>query len=272
MYVKNQGTKHEARSPFLVTGEGEKDGHVTVRKVLHSQSNLDVTPALSSDSKSVDTKFLMRRQIRTGPREDLREKRNTQNQTNGHPEAEVWSQIVHHHEADQQELSGDAGLDASSVHVWDPTPTYDDEDWLEACGLGLQGRDFYMGSVDHVVEGDEDLREQEGHEVSGSGDEWPDGAIMLDQFRTPQKGDRILMYNDKSSIWMVVRLTSGMIKYYRVGCTKKTKGVQSFSASILCEGDMYMDVRKQSLGVPQGGSTLKKVDFQVTLISLVLGV
>ena len=42
---------------------------------------------------------------------------------------------------------------------------------------------------------------------------------------------------------------------------------------------MYKDIRKiifnffeHGLGVPQGGSTIKKVDFQVTPISMLLGV
>ena len=57
--------------------------------------------------------------------------------------------------------------------------------------------------------------------------------------------------------------------YGTLGCFIKTKVVQSFSASILCDGCIYKDFRNillkkihQFLGVPQGGSTLKKVNFQ----------
>ena len=67
--------------------------------------------------------------------------------------------------------------------------------------------------------------------------------------------------------------------YIRLGWAKKTKVVQSFSASILCEGHMYKDFRniifqifRHVLGVPQGGSNINKVDFQVTPIALLLGV
>ena len=34
------------------------------------------------------------------------------------------------------------------------------------------------------------------------------------------------------------------LEYDALGCAKKPKDVQSFSASILCEGHMYMDIRK----------------------------
>ena len=67
--------------------------------------------------------------------------------------------------------------------------------------------------------------------------------------------------------------------YKAVGCNRKTKVVQIYSASILCDGCIYKDFRnivfkffRQFLGVPQGGSTSKKVDFQVTPIALLMGV
>ena len=60
---------------------------------------------------------------------------------------------------------------------------------------------------------------------------------------------------------------------------QKTKGVQSLSASMLCEGHMYKDfiniifqIFLHVLGVPQGGSNTNEVDFQVTPIALLLGV
>ena len=62
-----------------------------------------------------------------------------------------------------------------------------------------------------------------------------------------------------------------------LGWLRKTKVVQSLSASILCEGNIYMDFRntifeifRHVLGVPQGGSTVKKVDFQVAPITLLM--
>ena len=47
VFVKKHGTKHEVRSPFLVTGGGDKEGEVSIRKVLHSQTNPTKIPALS---------------------------------------------------------------------------------------------------------------------------------------------------------------------------------------------------------------------------------
>ena len=60
---------------------------------------------------------------------------------------------------------------------------------------------------------------------------------------------------------------------------QKNQSCSKFSASILCEGHIYNDFRNINfynflhvLEVPQGGSTLKKMDFQVTSIALLLGV
>ena len=59
--------------------------------------------------------------------------------------------------------------------------------------------------------------------------------------------------------------------YVTLGCFIITKVVQSF----LCDGCIFKDIRnifflvfRHCLGVPQGGSTLRKVDFQVTPIAL----
>ena len=64
-----------------------------------------------------------------------------------------------------------------------------------------------------------------------------------------------------------------------LGCPRKTKVVPKISASILRDGCIYKDFRnifffifRQFLGVPQGGSTRNKLDFQVAPIALLLGV
>ena len=67
------------------------------------------------------------------------------------------------------------------------------------------------------------------------------------------------------------------MRYGSIGLVKKQKVVQSFSVSILCEGHIYKEFRNMIFqifqhvsGVPQGGSTLRKEDFQVTPIALLL--
>ena len=46
-------------------------------------------------------------------------------------------------------------------------------------------------------------------------DDEADAYFRLDQARIPQKGDLIVMYNDKIQKWTIVRLTSSQIKYYQ---------------------------------------------------------
>ena len=58
-YVKNQGSKHQSRDPYLVTGK--TDEKVKLMKILHSHSTSNSGPAVSSDTKMVDPKFLYRK-------------------------------------------------------------------------------------------------------------------------------------------------------------------------------------------------------------------
>ena len=62
-YVKNQGSKHESREPFLVTGN--LDNKVRVQKLLHSHSTSSRGPALSSEVKTVDSRFLFKQKKTT---------------------------------------------------------------------------------------------------------------------------------------------------------------------------------------------------------------
>ena len=61
VYVKNDGSKHEARSPFIVTGEGNREEEVSIRKVLHSQGADGRCPVFSKETQVVDKKFLFMR-------------------------------------------------------------------------------------------------------------------------------------------------------------------------------------------------------------------
>ena len=67
VYVKKDGSKHEARSPFIVTGEGSRDEEVAIRKVLHSQSVNEKCPVFSKDTQVVDKKFLFMRSDKSDP-------------------------------------------------------------------------------------------------------------------------------------------------------------------------------------------------------------
>ena len=52
------------------------------------------------------------------------------------------------------------------------------------------------------------------HEVDSSADE----EVVVHTFKqnkAPQKGDMIICYNDRDNRWMIIKLTSDMIKYYK---------------------------------------------------------
>ena len=57
-YVRNQGNKHESRNPFLVTGRVENK--IKLQKILHPHTSSQNGPAISSDTKVVDPKFLFK--------------------------------------------------------------------------------------------------------------------------------------------------------------------------------------------------------------------
>ena len=66
----------------------------------------------------------------------------------------------------------------------------------------------------------------------------------------------------------------GTLSIYIIREVKKQRVVQSYSAIILCAGHIYKDFRyinfyifRHVLGVSKVGSTLKKVDFQVSSYS-----
>ena len=60
VFIKDQGSKHEARSPFLVTGT--KEGQISMRKILNTQPERSRPLTISSDEKQVDRKFVHRPQ------------------------------------------------------------------------------------------------------------------------------------------------------------------------------------------------------------------
>ena len=62
VFIKDHGSKHEARSPFLVTGTKEKN--ISIRKILHTQPERSRPLTISSDEKQVDRKFVYRPQQR----------------------------------------------------------------------------------------------------------------------------------------------------------------------------------------------------------------
>ena len=60
VFVTSQCSKHEARSPYIVTGTpADHPSKVHIRKVLHSHTS-KLTPKISQDKKTVDRKFLFK--------------------------------------------------------------------------------------------------------------------------------------------------------------------------------------------------------------------
>ena len=188
VFVKGQGSKHEVRSPFIVTGEGRKDGEVAVRKVLHSNSESAKQPAFSADQKVVDKKFLFMKSTpsRIDRSEYWQEDDEFDEWYADSCEAIEWGQ---EHDT----------VDVEVIPVWDPTPSYEEED--EYAIMATTGWAESQHIV-HVLP----LPVVDNHDLDG---------VILNQVVEPRKGDRILIHNDATKTWMLVRLTSEKIKYYR---------------------------------------------------------
>ena len=55
-YIKSQGSKHECRDPYMVTGMA--DDKVVARKMLHTAQRSDAGPAISPEVCKIDPKFI----------------------------------------------------------------------------------------------------------------------------------------------------------------------------------------------------------------------
>ena len=64
-YVMNQGTKHESRNPYLVTGQTQNK--VRMHKILHPHASSKNGPSISSEVKTVDSKFLFKSKTNVTP-------------------------------------------------------------------------------------------------------------------------------------------------------------------------------------------------------------
>ena len=72
VFIKDQGTKHKTRSPFIVTGtSGDK---ISMQKMLNTQPERSGPLTISSEEKQVDKKFIFRltkdKKVKELPRED----------------------------------------------------------------------------------------------------------------------------------------------------------------------------------------------------------
>ena len=92
--------------------------------------------------------------------------------------------------------------------IWDPTPSYSEDDEHMFC-MGCGGE-----SLTHPAEPRHGQHVELGPEVDNVVED-TSGQVFLDQTREPKRGNRLIIFNDVKKIWMLVKLTSGKIKYYR---------------------------------------------------------
>ena len=219
VFVKRHGSKHEARSPFLVTGEGDRDGEVSVRKVLHSHTNQTKAPVFSSERKSVDLKFLVKREreTRLDDKLEMYEENEQDDDWYGrdryeevYGDEEEWYEESDDNREAVDDNSEEGMFNDECPPEWDPTPKYDDEDYeMAAMSYGLLVRKCDDDESETEPDNDDD------EPVDSDESQIEEGALLLDQSRPPVKGDRILLYDDQRESWILVNLTSEKIKYYR---------------------------------------------------------
>ena len=235
VYVRDALSKHEARNPLLVTGvQGTK---INAKKVLHSHDNSMKNPKITSEEITVDEKFLYvpphRRKtanLGKGSSSDSWWRKPQQMKT---PEVlSSWTpthrpandedcyvdlppspeKLVHSDTDSGTEESDGDGSDDGNEHFGDRSEEPD---------VGEKGEeDDSIGKVDDQAEEEQ----SEGDDDAGGGpddhveDTSEDDEVIVHTFNqnsTPRKGDLIICYNDRDNRWMIVRLTSDRIKYYK---------------------------------------------------------
>ena len=170
-------------------------------KVLHSQDTQEKDPAFSFDRKIVETRFLYKKKQKdVGNYWEEDEALGNQDDE----ELQTWhDEEVYQDEGDAD--PDDEGISDSAVGVaaWDPTPSYSDDGYeLFPMTLVQEASPIDLIGTGVVERGDE---------VHLHGD----GRVIHDQLRLPRRGDRNLLFNVKTSSWMMTTLTSDKIKYYR---------------------------------------------------------
>ena len=196
VFVTSQCSKHEARSPYIVTGTpADNPLKVNIRKVLHSHTS-KLTPKISPDKKTVDRKFLFKpaRRESWDKSEYVSDKEEVITDDDG--EEDDWSE--------DENYGGEMGEN----EIWDPTPSYGDEDFYFQSPTIPQEDD--INGMDVQV-ADNDAIEDEHVIVQDTGDEY---RLHLNQAWEPRAGDRIILFNEKIGRWMLVTLTSDKNKYY----------------------------------------------------------
>ena len=220
VYVKNHGTKHEVRNPFIVTAEGRKDTEVAVRKVLHPYAESSKFPAFSSDQKFVDKKFLYMKteRIRKQDQQGWKDK--------------IYEELEDNYQEDDEDIVDEyeeGQENEVTEKVWDPTPSYSDD---EDCFMIVRHGDRTDAHEDYETVGiGIDNREPSVEPPVGA----EDGQLIKDQSRDPKRGDRVVIFNDVDNKWMLVKLTSGKNKYYR-----KTGPYYNFRADDGNRGGQYL--------------------------------
>ena len=235
IYIKNQGSKHETRSPYVVTEElGEK---ISVRKLLNTQPERSKPLTFSTEKQTVDRKFIFRpSQDRSVITEDSFEE-----DTDDADDEES-------DEGDEDIMNDQKTKRTSDDHIWTPKIPAD-EDYLPyefICQVESSGEtetaddipvpDDDTDVLDEIVTLDDDHNSGE-YDDSGdtsdsdvttndeSIDDNQDGVNEPDeenpdmerlrQHRKVKKHDTIRVFDKISDSWRTVVITSTQIMYYR---------------------------------------------------------
>ena len=213
VFIKSQGSKHEARSPFLVTGTGAEK--ITMRKMLNTQPERSRPLTISSEEKLVDRKFLFK------PRQRRAIAEITESEGDEYEDHQIETLHREHKSFDWIPTSSyecdDDNLGYSVIYHNDVSVGTDDEASVtqQAVNQEDDNIDLTDNSDDIEVESnDEDMIVDESDQESLVPDE--DGEeIILNQPRRLVKGDLVSVFDNVSDSWRTVKLTSNQIKYYR---------------------------------------------------------
>lgn len=244
-YVKHQGSKHESRNPFLVTGTDENK--VKLQKILHSHHTSSKGPAVSSEIKTVDSKFLFKqdhpaRRVKTTLPHILPERKTEtyiipqrrkitipdrtwiprQSAECATDDDEVDDEETNHEVEDSMESASAQDIsegdydDSSGREASDENSTTSNEQ-LEDRDDRTSVRDLdnrvneeeAAGSQDEAgaIVGDNRIRVfEDGHGVYSS--------EQLCQHKIPRKRDRIAFFDQESGRWKTATLTTNALRGY----------------------------------------------------------
>ena len=251
-YVKSQGSKHQSREPFLVTAaDGDK---VKMQKILHSHYTSNRGPALSSEVKTVHSRFLFKQKsstirssspllsenVKEEDRYIIPQRRSTRKTTstwvpNQSAECTTDDDDSEHHDGDNEENEvTDGSEETIDTHSDVTNENSRDRDNARDDAFDDMS-DNSPGRIDPGMDPSQD-DDQQNEVIQGDDvdtDEHIDGAVggddilyfedgqdlfapeRLCQHRVPRRHDHVAFFHRDLNRWRQVHLTSNALKGYR---------------------------------------------------------